>query len=739
VAERNGSGAALKIADLHVYYGESHAIQGVSIELERGVLAVVGRNGMGKSTLCNVITGLKASRSGSISVYGRETTRLEPHIIHRHGVGYVPQGRRVWPSLSVDEHLRLVAVGGAQAKWTLDRVYQTFPRLYERRSSGGTQLSGGEQQMLAIARALLGNPRLLIMDEPTEGLAPIIVDQVEALMAKLAHEGEMAILVVEQNIGVATAVADNVAIMVNGRINRVMEARALAGDSELQQRLLGVGRQDEEDNLPATEQVREESAAELMAQVYRVERRADAASFAATAQVHPSPAALLPEHWKMPASRLRESLVDGSRRIDTGEGIFAIPFAERLNRTAIVAGTFDTKGRELNFIRDRLKALGISTRTVDLSTSGKPSTANVTPLQVASMHPRGTAAVFSDDRGRSVTAMAEAFARWIVRESRVGGVIAAGGSGGTTLATAGMRALPIGIPKVMVSTVAAGDVRAYVGASDIVMFHSVADVQGLNSIMERVLGNAAHALAGMIAQMPTREAYEAKRKVARPALGITMFGVTTPCVQALIKRLEADYECLVFHATGTGGRAMEALGDSGLLAGFLDITTTEIADMLVGGILPADEDRLGAPIRTGLPYLGSVGALDMVNFGPRETVPERFAGRKFVIHNPNVTLMRTTRDENRAAGEWIGGRLNQMEGPALFLLPEGGVSALDRPGGPFHDPEADEALFEAIEKTVRPTSRRRVQRVRANINDAAFVDAAVEAFDMIAPAASKSA
>ena len=739
MAERNGSGAALKIADLHVYYGESHAIQGVSIELERGVLAVVGRNGMGKSTLCNVITGLKASRSGSISVYGRETTRLEPHIIHRHGVGYVPQGRRVWPSLSVDEHLRLVAVGGAQAKWTLDRVYQTFPRLYERRSSGGTQLSGGEQQMLAIARALLGNPRLLIMDEPTEGLAPIIVDQVEALMAKLAHEGEMAILVVEQNIGVATAVADNVAIMVNGRINRVMEARALAGDSELQQRLLGVGRQDEEDNLPATEQVREESAAELMAQVYRVERRADAASFAATAQVHPSPAALLPEHWKMPASRLRESLVDGSRRIDTGEGIFAIPFAERLNRTAIVAGTFDTKGRELNFIRDRLKALGISTRTVDLSTSGKPSTANVTPLQVASMHPRGTAAVFSDDRGRSVTAMAEAFARWIVCESRVGGVIAAGGSGGTTLATAGMRALPIGIPKVMVSTVAAGDVRAYVGASDIVMFHSVADVQGLNSIMERVLGNAAHALAGMIAQMPTREAYEAKRKVARPALGITMFGVTTPCVQALIKRLEADYECLVFHATGTGGRAMEALGDSGLLAGFLDITTTEIADMLVGGILPADEDRLGAPIRTGLPYLGSVGALDMVNFGPRETVPERFAGRKFVIHNPNVTLMRTTRDENRAAGEWIGGRLNQMEGPALFLLPEGGVSALDRPGGPFHDPEADEALFEAIEKTVRPTSRRRVQRVRANINDAAFVDAAVEAFDMIAPAASKSA
>jgi len=738
VADRSAA-AALKITDLQVYYGESHAIQGVSMELDRGVLAVVGRNGMGKSTLCNTIAGLKASRSGSISIFGRDTTRLEPHIIHRHGVGYVPQGRRVWPSLSVDEHLRLVAVGGANAKWTVDRVYEMFPRLHERRTSGGTQLSGGEQQMLAIARALLGDPRLLIMDEPTEGLAPIIVDQVEALMVKLAEEGEMAILVVEQNIGVATAVADNVAIMVNGRINRLMEARALATDKELQQRLLGVGRQDEEDNLSAPDTPPGESAAELMAAVYRVERAANATALGATAAEIPSPAALLPERWKMPASSLRESMIESSRQGDDSDSIFAIPFAERLNRTAIVAGTFDTKGRELNFIRDRLKALGISTRTVDLSTSGKPSTANVTPLQVASMHPRGTAAVFSDDRGRSVTAMAEAFSRWIAREPRVGGIIAAGGSGGTTLATAGMRALPIGIPKVMVSTVAAGDVRAYVGATDIVMFHSVADVQGLNSIMERVLGNAAHALAGMIAQMPTREAYEAKRKLARPSLGITMFGVTTPCVQALTKRLEADYECLVFHATGTGGRAMEALGDSGLLSGFLDITTTEIADMLVGGVLPADQDRLGAPIRTGLPYLGSVGALDMVNFGPRETVPERFAGRKFVVHNPNVTLMRTTRDENRAAGEWIGGRLNQMEGPVAFLLPEGGVSALDRPGGPFHDPEADEALFEAIEKTVRPTSRRRVQRVRANINDAAFVDAVIEAFDSIAPARSKSA
>ena len=725
---------ALRISDLHVHYGESHAIQGVSMLLDHGVLAVVGRNGMGKSTLCNAIAGVKASRSGSIRIFGRETTRLEPHVIHRHGVGYVPQGRRVWPSLSVDEHLRLVATGGASAPWTVERVYQTFPRLQERRSSGGSQLSGGEQQMLAIARALLGNPRLLIMDEPTEGLAPIIVDQVEAMLVQLAEEGEMAILVIEQNIGVATAVADNVAIMVNGRINRVMEARALAADRELQQQLLGVGRQDEEENNLPPQAAAGESAEALMAQVYRVERAAAAGSGAAASTMENARVnALLPERWSMPATSLRQSIVEASRPEPESARIFAIPFSERIGRTAIVAGTFDTKGRELNFIRDRLKALGIPTRTVDLSTSGKPSTADVTPLQVASMHPRGSSEVFSDDRGRSVTAMAEAFARWVAREPRIGGIISAGGSGGTTLATAGMRALPVGIPKVMVSTVASGDVRAYVGATDIVMFHSVADVQGLNSIMERVLANAAHALAGMIAQLPTREAYEARRKVARPALGITMFGVTTPCVQGVTKRLEADYDCLVFHATGTGGRAMEALGDSGLLAGFIDITTTEIADMLVGGILPADQDRLGAVIRTGLPYVGSTGALDMVNFGPRETVPARFQNRKFVIHNPNVTLMRTTRDENRAAGEWIGQRLNQMEGPVRFLLPEGGVSMLDKPGAPFHDPEADAALFEAIEKTVRPTAKRRVERVRANINDAAFVDAVVAALDAISP------
>jgi len=728
--------AALRIDDLQVYYGESHVLQGVSLTLESGVLSVVGRNGMGKTTLCNTITGLKRAQSGSIRVNGREISSLEPHEIHRLGVGYVPQGRRVWPSLTVDEHLRLAAGRRRDASWTVERVYQTFPRLAERRNNGGSQLSGGEQQMLAISRALLSDPKLLVMDEPTEGLAPVIVEQVERMLVTLAAEGEMAILVIEQNIGVATTVSDRVAIMVNGRIHRVMEAKALAADRDLQQRLLGVGRHAEEAPVTPAEAA---EAQEQLARVYRIDRTGDGNGEGAASDGVYRPVTELPNRWNLPVTQMRQAALEKSVPQDDARKVFAIPFSERIGRTVLVVGTFDTKGKELRYLADRLKSLDLPVRTVDLSTSGKPASADVPAMQVAGMHVRGTSAVFTNDRGGSVSAMAEAFARWIEREPRIGGVISAGGSGGTTLATAGMRVLPVGIPKLMVSTVAASDVGKYVGGADIMMLHSVADVQGLNSITEQVLGNAAHAMAGMVAQLPSAEAWEARRKLARPAVGITMFGVTTPAVQALTRRLEADYDCLVFHATGIGGRAMEALGDSRLLSAFLDLTTTEVADMIVGGVFPATEDRFGAAIRTGLPYVGSTGALDMVNFGPRETVPDKFRSRRFVIHNPNVTLMRTTRDENRAIGEWIGARLNAMNGPVRFLLPEGGVSLLDAPGQPFHDSEADNALFEAIEKTVRRTPQRLVERVRANINETPFVDAVIDAFHAVAPRERKRA
>ncbi|HEY3621617.1 MAG TPA: ABC transporter permease [Roseiarcus sp.] len=720
--------AVLQVHDLQVYYGESHALQGVSLTLGRGVLSVVGRNGMGKTTLCNSIVGLLPIRSGSIRFEGRDLIGLEPHQIARAGIGYVPQGRRLWPSLSVDETLGVSA--RPKGAWTVERVYSTFPRLAERRSNGGGQLSGGEQQMLAISRALLGNPRLLVMDEPTEGLAPMIVGQVRDLLIRLAREEEISILVVEQNIGVATAVSDHVAIMVNGRVNRIMDASALASDRDLQQRLLGVGRHghDETDAVPAAAPT---APAATETQVFRV-ARFDEAADVGVAPVYR--ADHLPNRWGLrPAAPARPREAHEAAAPDTSRPLLPIPFAERIGRTALIVGTFDTKGAELRYIRDRLRAYVVPTRTVDLSTSGKPSRADVTPSQVAAMHPNGSAAVFSGDRGASVAAMAEAFARWIDRERGIGGVISAGGSGGTSLATAGMRKLPLGIPKVMVSTVASGQVGPYVGASDIMMMYSVADVQGVNLITEQVLGNAAHALAGMIAASLSPEARDARRRLARPAVGITMFGVTTPAVQGIVRRLEADFDCLVFHATGTGGRSMESLADSGMLAGFIDLTTTEIADMLVGGVFPADQDRFGAAIRTGLPWVGSVGAMDMVNFGSRDTVPERFSARRFVIHNPNVTLMRTTPQENRAIGEWMGARINQMEGPVRLLLPEGGVSALDAPGAPFHDPEADAALFRALEQTIRQTARRRIERVKASINDDAFIAATTGAFASVAP------
>src|SRR5690349_15543099 len=240
MSETRRAAPALEVRGLDVYYGHSHALQGVDLTLDSGVFSLVGRNGMGKTTLCKTIMGLLRASGGSIRIRGQDVTLMSPAGIARLGVGYVPQGRRLWRSLAVDEHLRLAA-GMRRGSWTIERIYETFPRLAERKSNNGGQLSGGEQQMLAISRALLTNPHLLIMDEPTEGLAPVIVAQVEDILVRLAQDGDMSVLVIEQNIGVATAISKNVAIMVNGRVNRIIDSARLAADRELQQRLLGVG------------------------------------------------------------------------------------------------------------------------------------------------------------------------------------------------------------------------------------------------------------------------------------------------------------------------------------------------------------------------------------------------------------------------------------------------------------------------------------------------------------------
>ena len=267
----------------------------------------------------------------------------------------------------------------------------------------------------------------------------------------------------------------------------------------------------------------------------------------------------------------------------------------------------------------------------------------------------------------------------------------------------------------------------YQESSDIAMMYSVVDVAGINAISRRVIANAAHAAAGMALHAPPAAAVAEK-----PGIGMTMFGVTTACVTMLREALEPSHECYVFHATGAGGRSMEKLADSGLVTVLIDLTTTEVPDFLVGGVFPCDADRFGAPIRTRLPYLGSVGAVDMVNFGAKDTVSPQFAGRNLYVHNPQVTLMRTTPEENRAIGRFIVERLNRMEGPVRFLLPLGGVSAIDVPGMPFHDPEADAALFGTIRAGFVPAPNRRLVEVQAAINDRAFADAVLAAFWEIA-------
>ena len=447
----------------------------------------------------------------------------------------------------------------------------------------------------------------------------------------------------------------------------------------------------------------------------------------------------LPTRWSQPVpapqieARARTSSGSALRPIaGTADPASISPLVAAAGPAVLVVGTLDTKGEELRFIRDILKEDGgVRTRLVDLSTSGKPSAADVAPTEIALHHRFGAGAVFTGDRGDSVAGMAQAFEAWIRRQSGIVGIIAAGGSGGTSMAAPAMRSLPIGVPKIMISTVASGDVQRYVGASDILMMYSVTDVSGLNSISRQILANGAQAMLGMVkARMAASEQARARRpgRPDLPAIGLTMFGVTTSCVQQIAGLLQDEHDCLVFHATGVGGESMEKLIDSGLLTGVIDMTTTEVCDLLMGGLMPATEDRFGAVIRARMPYVGSCGALDMVNFGAADTVPARYHGRNLYRHNPQVTLMRTTVEENERIGKWIGERLNLMDAPVRFFLPEGGVSALDAPGRPFHDPAADAALFAALERTVRRTAARQFVRLPFHINDPQFAAAVVQAF-----------
>ena len=391
--------------------------------------------------------------------------------------------------------------------------------------------------------------------------------------------------------------------------------------------------------------------------------------------------------------------------------------------TVVLVGTLDTKGAENEFVRDRLRAAGVDVLVVDTGVLEPPGfPPDITRQEVAAAAGADfDALVAARDRGAAITAMAEGaevVVRRLYEDGRLDGALALGGTGGTSIATRAFRPLPLGVPKVVVSTAASGNTADYIRETDLVLMPSVTDIAGLNRISTRILANAAAAVAGMVTAAPLPAA-----AAGRPMVAASMFGVTTPCITRARARLETlGYEVLVFHMTGTGGRTLESLAAQGLLAGVLDATTTELADELVGGIFSAGPDRLSAAGKAGLPQVVSVGALDMVNFGPMDTVPAEFKDRNLYVHNPITTLMRTTAEENTELGTRLARRLNAATGPTSLFLPLRGVSAIDVDGAPFRDEAADRALFGAIHDGL-DTQRIELVEMDTDINDDRFADA----------------
>jgi uncharacterized protein (UPF0261 family) len=396
--------------------------------------------------------------------------------------------------------------------------------------------------------------------------------------------------------------------------------------------------------------------------------------------------------------------------------------------TVVLLGTLDTKGTEYAFLRERVMAHGCDAIVVDGGVMNPSPVADISADEVAAAAGADRAALAAaGDRGPAIAAMtrgATEVTRQLHADGRLDAIIGLGGSGGSSLIAAAMRALPIGVPKLLVSTMASGDTRPYVGTSDIAMLYSVVDIAGINPISELILANAAAAISAMAKASTASD----RGTDSRPLIGATMFGVTTPCVTTAREALEArGYQVLVFHATGTGGRAMEALMRDGFITGSLDITTTELADELVGGVLSAGPDRLETAGTLGLPQVVSLGALDMVNFGPLDTVPGPFRDRTLYEHNPNVTLMRTTEGECAELGRIMARKLNRATGPLTVFIPTRGISMIDMPDAPFHDPAADAALIRELKAGLRPGIE--VIEMDTDINDPDFARAMAARLD----------
>lgn len=389
-------------------------------------------------------------------------------------------------------------------------------------------------------------------------------------------------------------------------------------------------------------------------------------------------------------------------------------------KTVALVGTFDSKGTEYQYIKELLEKLDLNVFTIHTGVFESAFVPDVDVAEIAAEADEDIASIRKrNDRAYATEVLSRGLKRLLPKLFAKGlfdGVLSFGGTGGTSLVAPGMRQLPIGIPKLIVSTVASGDTSVYVGTSDIMMMPSIVDVSGLNKISKRIFGNAVSAMAGLLNYRFETEEDE------RPLVAATMFGVTTPAVNFAREYLEQNgYEVLVFHATGIGGRTMESLVSDGYFAGVLDLTTTEWADELVGGILNAGEHRLEAASLAKIPQVVSLGAMDMVNFGPFDTVPDQFKNRNFYKHNPTVTLMRTTVEENEKLGKIIASKLNLAKSETILVIPNGGFSAIDVKDGPFHCPEADKALIDSIKKHLTNESVKLIEKEQA-INDKAFAE-----------------
>lgn len=399
-----------------------------------------------------------------------------------------------------------------------------------------------------------------------------------------------------------------------------------------------------------------------------------------------------------------------------------------LSKTIALAGTLDSKGKEFSYVKEVIESLGFDTLLINTGVFPSEIEADVSNVQVAE-----AAGVEIEqlakrkDRAEATRVLAEGMEKLLpelYEQGKFDGVLSFGGTGGTSIVTPGMRALPIGVPKVMVSTVASGNTQPYIGTSDLVMIPSIVDVAGLNVISTKVFRQAVFAIAGMLDFQDKALADSDDHK--KPLIAASMFGLTTPCINHAKSYLEdRGYEVLIFHATGIGGRTMESLIEEGFFAGVLDITTTEWADELIGGVLNAGPHRLEAAAKANVPQVVSVGAMDMANFGPYESVPDKFTGRKFYKHNPTVTLMRTTKEENKQIGEVIAQKLNMTKGQTTLMLPLKGLSGLDVEGQAFYGPEEDQALFDTLKEHI-DSKRVTVEEMDTDVNNPKFAEAAAE-------------